>query len=151
MEMPRAFVCRSFLAYSERAAARPGNPGPKLVKKRTICPNGPVLHFFTNERTAEIGRDRRSRPRNVRSATPARAAGPGSDAGRSRGPRGPHAVGALADRERPPGAEAVAGRADRDRARRADDRAAQEAAAESPGSARGRPRARPARPLLPGA
>src|ERR1700728_381158 len=85
-----------------RECATPA-PQPRafFVKKRNICPNGPVLHFFTYERTAEIGRDRRSRPRNVRSATPARTAGQGADAGRPRGPGGPHPVGALADRERP--------------------------------------------------
>ena len=50
-----------------------------------------------------------------------------------------------------PGAAAVAGRADRDRARRAGHRAAQEAAAEPPRPARGRAlEQRPARPVLHG-
>jgi hypothetical protein len=37
-----------------RDTLRPG-PGPWSVKNLNIYQNGPVLHFFPDERTAEIG------------------------------------------------------------------------------------------------
>src|SRR5258708_39939520 len=108
------------------------SPGPSSVKKSTIYPNDSVLHFLTNERISEIGRDRRSRPCAVRPAAPPRAAGTRPDARRPRRQGRAHSLGALADRERQARAAAVSRRAARRRARRARVRAAQEAAAEPP-------------------
>src|ERR1700733_7584625 len=96
-------VGRSPVALARTPTVRyavPPGPGPLPVKNLKIFPNDGVLHFFTDERTSEIGRDRRSRPCYVRPAAEARAAGEGADPGRPRREGRPDPVGALADRER---------------------------------------------------
>src|SRR5215472_16155013 len=92
-------------------------PRAKVPKKLQYFSERARVTLFYDERITKIGRDRRSRPRDIRSAAAPRAPRAGHDARRPRRPRGPHAVGPVADRERQARAQADPGGAARHRAR----------------------------------